>query len=47
MRSHAISLDWHHTPEGQGVLTHLTDQTTGERKIYGRMEDIQQGPCGL
>ncbi|XP_059081141.1 ciliogenesis and planar polarity effector 2-like [Tigriopus californicus] len=38
MRSHAISLDWHHTPEGQGVLTHLTDQTTGERRIYGYLE---------
>ena len=30
-----LDLDWYKTPEGQGVLTHLIDQTTGHRKIYG------------
>ena len=30
-----LDLDWYKTPEGQGVLTHLVDQETGHRKIYG------------
>jgi len=33
-----LDLDWYKTPEGQGVLTHLIDQTTGHRKIYGLLE---------
>eukprot|EP00095_Tigriopus_kingsejongensis_P011105 maker-scaffold268_size230776-snap-gene-1.40 protein:Tk11105 transcript:maker-scaffold268_size230776-snap-gene-1.40-mRNA-1 annotation:"rem2- and rab-like small gtpase 1" len=38
MRSHAISLDWHQSAEGQGVLAHLTDPTTGRRRVYGFLE---------
>ena len=33
---HAVSLDWHQSPEEQGILAHLIDQKTGARKQYGK-----------
>lgn len=34
----SVSLDWTWTPEGQGILAHLTDPGTGVRKLYGFLE---------
>ena len=31
----AVSLDWHATREGQGILAHLTEPDTNRRKLYG------------
>ena len=33
--SSSIDLDWHNSPEGRGVLAHLTDQSNGQRRNYG------------
>ena len=34
--SSSIDLDWHNSPEGRGVMAHLTDQTNGQRRNYGK-----------
>ena len=34
--SSSIDLEWHNSPEGRGVLAHLTDQANGQRRNYGR-----------
>ena len=34
--SGSIDLEWHNSPEGRGVLAHLTDQSNGMRKNYGK-----------
>ena len=34
--SMSVDLDWHHSPEGRGVLAHLIDQNNGLRKNYGK-----------
>ena len=32
----SVDLDWHHSPEGRGVLAHLLDQNNGLRRNYGK-----------
>lgn len=34
-RVRAVSLEWHQSPEGQGVLAHLADARTGARRRFG------------
>ena len=33
----SVDLDWHHSPEGRGVLAHLLDQNNGLRRNYGKV----------
>lgn len=38
LRGTVIAYDWYKTAEGQGLLAHLTDPSTGYRKLYGLLE---------
>ena len=47
VQSSILDLDWYKTPEGQGVLTHLIDPESGNRKLYGKtlsLCDCKDGP---
>lgn len=53
LRGSVLSFDWFKSPEGQGLLAHLTDPSTGYRKLYGLLEQpnlppsIEQVECKL
>jgi len=38
LRGTALSYDWYKSGEGQGLLAHLTDPATGDRRLYGCLE---------
>ena len=44
MRGSVVSFDWFKSPEGQGLLAHLTDPSTGYRKLYGVLEQPNLPP---
>lgn len=44
IRGSVVSFDWFKSPEGQGLLAHLTDPGTGYRKLYGVLEQPSLPP---
>ena len=44
LRGSVISYDWYKSAEGQGLLTQLTDPSSGYRRVFGILDQPNLPP---